>query len=72
MAGTTNIYKVHYHFEAGGKRISETYIDNVSAAASDYNSIKTVLSNNSRLRGPGTLVIDDVMGTPSGVGTVLT
>jgi len=68
---TTMVYKVHYHFESGGKKISPDYIDYVSVAASDYNSIKTVLSNNARLLGAGTLVIDATMAPPSGSGTIL-
>jgi hypothetical protein len=71
MAGTTNIYKVHYHFEAGGKKTSPEYIDWVSASANDFNSLRTVLSNNSRLLGPGTLVIDACMSAPSGSGVLL-
>lgn len=63
---TTNVYKIHYHFEAGGKKISPDYVDYVSAAGNDYNSLKTVLSNNNRLLGPGTLVIDAVQNLPSG------
>lgn len=80
MAGTTHIRKVHYHFEStkggsgqtGGK-ISPEYIDYVSVASDDYNSIKTVLSNNSKLLGGGTLVIDaSIAGSPSGSETILT
>jgi hypothetical protein len=67
---TTQIQKVHYHFESGGKQISPDYIDWV-ASASDYNSIKTVLSNNGRLLGAGTLVITAVHNPASGAGTVL-
>lgn len=70
--GTTNIYKVHYHFEQGNKKSSPEYIDYVSAAANDYNSIKTVLSNNGRILGSGTLVIDAVLATPSGAQNILT
>lgn len=72
MAGTTQILKVHYHFEFGGKKASPDYIDSVSVADSKYDTIRTVLSNNGRLLGSGTLVIDAAMGTPSGTGTVLT
>lgn len=56
---TTNIYKVGYHFEQGGKKSTQDYFDYVSASASDYNSLQTVLSNNSRLQS-GKLVIDSV------------
>lgn len=69
--GTTQVWKVTYHFEYGGKKASQDYIDYVSAADSTYGSIKTVLSNNSRLQG-GALVIDAVQSTPSGAGTILT
>ncbi len=69
MSGSTNVYRVHYHFENAGKQSSPEYLDYVSVAAGDYNSIKTVLSNNSRLRGSGTLVIDQVVS--SGPCTVL-
>lgn len=72
MAGTTKIRKILYHFETGGKKISPEYSDYVSVASDDYNSIKTVLSNNSRLLGAGTLVIDAVQSHPSGTETVLT
>jgi hypothetical protein len=79
MAGTTNIYKIHYHFEGqkGGTaaqggciaKISPEYIDYISASAGDYTSLKTVLSNNSKLLGTGTLVISAVHNL--GLGTVL-
>lgn len=55
-----NTYKVHYHFETSGKKSSVDYFDYVQAAAGDFSSVKTVLSNNARLRGGGTLVIDSV------------
>lgn len=71
MAGTTNVYNVDYHFEVGGKKVGLDYYDSVSAAASDYNSILTVLTNNGRIR-PGTLVIDNVQADPSGSQTILT
>jgi len=64
------VYKVHYHFEgSGGKKISPDYVDYVAAAANDYNSIKTVLSNNGKLLGGGTLVISAVQNFPSGGST---
>ena len=68
---TTQVFKVHYHFEAAGKKISPDYYDWVSTAGTDYNSIKTVLSNNGKLLGPGTLVIDAVLNHPSGPNSVL-
>ena len=71
MAGTTNVYNVDYHFETGGKINGPQYYDSVSAAANDYTSILTVLTNNGRLR-PGTLVIDNVQADPSGAQTILT
>lgn len=56
-----NVYKVHYHFDQGtpAKKSSPEYIDYIQAAASDYNTLKNVLSTNSKLRA-GTLVIDSV------------
>lgn len=71
MAGTTQVLKVHYHFETNGKKTSQDYQDVVSSADSKYDTIRTVLSNNSRLR-LGTLVIDAAVSTPSGNGTILT
>jgi hypothetical protein len=70
---TTNIYRVVYHFEVNGKSSGSqhSYSDYVSVASADYNSIKTVLSNNNKLQA-GTLVIDGIHSMPSGSGTVLT
>ena len=59
MATVLNTYKVHYHFEQGGKQVGPSYIDHLQATAGDFNSLRTVLSNNSLLR-PGTLVIESV------------
>lgn len=54
----SNLYRVTYHFEVGGKRISDTFQDNIIASASDYNSLASVLSSNSKTNnGKGTLVI---------------
>jgi|HubBroStandDraft_6_1064221.scaffolds.fasta_scaffold00134_20 hypothetical protein len=72
MAGTTNVYQVDYHFELGGKIAGPNYQASVSAAANDYNSIRTVLSNNGLLLGSGTLVIDNVQADPSGTQTIYT
>jgi hypothetical protein len=69
---TTNIYRVLYHFEWGGKKASQDYQDYVSAAANDYESIKAVLANNSRVQGGSKLVIDAVTATPSGASNILT
>lgn len=66
----TNILKVHYHFEQGGKKASSDYIDYVSVASADFNSIQTVLSNNGKIR-PGTLILSAVMACPSGPSNVL-
>lgn len=56
-----NIYRVIYHFESGGKRVSDTFQDVILASASDYNSIATVLTNNSKTNnGKGTLVISSM------------
>ena len=52
-------YKISYHFEQSGRISGVPYSDYVQAAVGDYNSIKTVLTNNSKLR-LGTLVIDSV------------
>lgn len=67
---TLNGYKVHFHFEVGGKKSGPDYIQWVSAAANDYNTIKTALSNNSALVGSGTLVIDAVQNPPSSPGSL--
>lgn len=65
MATVLNTYKVHYHFEQGGKHSTQEYINYLQATANDFNSLRTVLSNNSLLR-PGTLVIDSVQETGHG------
>lgn len=57
--GTINVFKVHYHFESGGRKTSPDYIDYVSAADGKYDTLKTVLSNNGLLRN-GTLQITSV------------
>jgi hypothetical protein len=67
VAGTTHVFKVHYHFENSGKKSSADYIDYVNAAAGDYNSLRTVLSGNGLLRGTGTLVIDACQSLGPGV-----
>jgi hypothetical protein len=72
MAGTTQVFNVNYHFEVGGKIVGVIQQATVSAAAQDYNSIRTVLSNNSLLSSPGTLVIDKVAADPSGAQTIFT
>ena len=64
----SQLFKVQYHFEVGGKKATEDYVDYVGAADGTYNSIKTALvTNNSKQRGPGSLVIDAVVnvGVPS-------
>ena len=68
---TTNIYRVLYHFEWGGKKASQDYQDYISAAANDFETLKAVLSSNSRLQGGSKLVIDAVTATPSGASNVL-
>ena len=56
-----NVYRVTYHFEKSGKRASDTQQDNVIASDSTFNSISTVLNNNSKTNnGIGTLVIESV------------
>jgi hypothetical protein len=55
---SNNLYRVTYHFETGGKKVSEIFQDNVLAATQDYNTIAAVLSGNSRTNNnKGTLVI---------------
>lgn len=64
----TNLYRVTYHFETIGKRVSEEFQDNVVAASSDYATIAGVLSGDSRTNGGhGTLVITSI----GHIGTVL-
>ena len=64
----TNLYRVTYHFETVGKRVSEEFQDNVVGATSDYATIAGVLSGDSRTNGgPGTLVITSI----GHIGTVL-
>lgn len=65
MATVLNTYKVHYHFETGGKINGDKYINYIQATAGDYNSLRSVLSSNSLLR-PGTLVIDSSQETGHG------
>lgn len=60
MATVLNTYKVHYHFEQGGKHSSPNYVDYFQATAGDFATLKTVMSNNSKLLGGGTLAIDSV------------
>lgn len=56
-----NLWRVTYHFETSGKKVSDVFQDNVIAASSDYNTIAAVLSGNSRTNnGRGTLVIVSV------------
>ena len=67
---TTSIYRVTYHFETNGKRISDTSQDNVVATGPDYASLSSVLSSNSKTNGgKGTLVIESVghVGAVNGV-----
>lgn len=59
MASVVNTYKVHYHFEQSGKKSSAEQIVYIQAADSSYNTLKAVLSSNSKLQ-PGTLVLDSV------------
>jgi hypothetical protein len=67
MSGTTQTFKVHYHFENVGKKSSPEYIDYLNAAAGDYNSLLAVLSGNGLMRGAGTLVIDACQSLGPGV-----
>lgn len=79
--GTTNVYNVLWHFEVGGKNVSQSYEANLSAAAQDFSSLNTVLQNNTAalaaLGRPtvwpgGTLVIESVQATPSGSQLIYT
>jgi len=68
---SNNVYRVTYHFEQGGKKISEVFQDNVLAADQGYDTIKSVLNNNARTNNnKGTLVIVSV-GHVGGVSGVL-
>lgn len=61
MSQTNNLYRVTYHFETNGKRVSETAQDNVLCASQDYTTLAAVLSGNSKTNnGHGTLVIEGV------------
>ena len=54
-----NVYRVVYHFEKGGKRVSDTASDFVIAADSTYGSLNTVLANNGKTNnGVGSLAIE--------------
>ena len=68
----TNMYRVTYRFETGGKRVSpEEFQDNVVAASPDYDTIKAVLVANGKINGGhGTLVITSI-GHVGGVGGIL-
>jgi len=67
---TNTVYRVTYHFEKNGKKISEQFQDNVIASGQDYASLSAVLSSNNRTnQGQGTLVITSVGQTA--VGPVL-
>ena len=70
MMATNNVYRVTYHFEQGGKKISEQFQDNVLASGSDYASISGVLNSNGKTNnGHGTLVITSIghVGAAAGV-----
>lgn len=62
-----NIYRIVYHFEKGGKRVSDTQTDVIIASDSTFNSINTVLSNNSKTNnGIGSLVIETIAHVSAG------
>lgn len=64
----SNIYKVHYHWEVGGKKVNHDLIAYVNAAANDYNTLRSVIvTNQGQSHGSATLVIDSVLnvGVPS-------
>ena len=58
-------FRVHYHFEGpNGKKSSDDLTNYVQAADGAYDTIKAVLSSNSKLRGSShALVIDAVINT---------
>src|SRR5690348_8958435 len=65
-----NCYKVHYHFERNGKKVSPDYVDYVQASGPDYVSLQTVLSNNNKILGGNTLQISAVQLTGPSSDTV--
>ncbi len=68
---SSNLYRVTYHFETGGKKVSEVFQDNVLAAASDYSTISAVLAGNGKTNNnKGTLVIESI-GHVGGVSGIL-
>ena len=67
---TNNVYRVTYHFETSGKKVSEQFQDNVLASGQDYATIAAVLNSNGKTNGGhGTLVITSIghVGAASGV-----
>lgn len=68
---TNNLYRVTYHFETGGKKVSEMFQDNVLAAAQDHDTIVAVLTGNNRTNNnKGTLQIVSIQHV-GGVSNVL-
>ncbi|MGO9590672.1 MAG: hypothetical protein ACLP3K_11595 [Candidatus Acidiferrales bacterium] len=59
MASVAKTYRVMYHFETSGKKSSSDYAAYIQASASDYTTLKGVLSSNSLLL-TGALVLDSV------------
>lgn len=57
---TSGIYRVTYHFEKSGRRVSDTFQDNILASGQDFNSLNAVLSSNGKLQAGCQLVIDAV------------
>lgn len=51
VSQTNNVYRVTYHFEKNGKRVTDTFQDNVLASATDITTIYSVLNGNSRVPG---------------------
>jgi hypothetical protein len=57
----TNLYKVLYHWERGGRKINQEFSAYIQAAANDYNTLRNVIvTNQTQSHGSDTLVIDDV------------
>lgn len=68
---TNSVFRVTYHFETSGKRVSDEFQDNVLASGQDYNSISTVLTNNGKTNnGKGTLVIVGIGHVSGAIGAM--
>ena len=55
----SSLYRVTYHFEKNGKRVSDTLQDTVLVSSGDINTITAALTNNGRTNnGVGSIVFD--------------